>query len=55
MDPSNHIFDIEFTCFDCEEVQHVKEKIATILSDIQNDGWPICPECGNDMEESVVG
>jgi transcription elongation factor Elf1 len=51
---SNHVFDIEFTCDECEEVQHINEKISDILSELSDSGWPICPECGHDMEFSVV-
>lgn len=52
-----HIFKIKLTCSECigNEVQHIEGTIADILSEIHDAGWPICPDCGWDMEESVVG
>lgn len=46
-------FDIEFTCPECEQVQHIEGIINTILSIIMEAGWPICPECGSDMDFCV--
>lgn len=47
--------EIEFTCPECEEVQRIEGKLADILSEMHESGWPICPECGTDMEENVLG
>ena len=52
--PEDHIFNIEFTCDKCRQVQHIKDIISDILSNIRHSGWPICPECGDDMDENVV-
>jgi hypothetical protein len=48
---NDHIFDVEFTCNMCNEVHHRNGKIADILSNLREPGWPICPECGDDMED----
>ncbi len=50
---SDHSFDIKFTCTravsECDEVQHMEGNINNILDNICGSGWPICPECGDDM------
>lgn len=55
---STHSFDIEFTCSrsvsNCHEVQHLTGTISEILSSLCESGWPMCPECGDDMEDCVV-
>jgi len=49
-----HVFDVELTCSKCEKVAHLKMNITTILSCLRESGWPICPECGQDMDDSLV-
>ncbi len=51
--PHNHKFDVEFTCNNCREVQHHEGTLEVLLSDLYTSGWPICPECGDDMEHNV--
>ncbi len=52
--PFVYVFDILFACPQCHETQTVTGKVADILSEIRESGWPICAECNEDMEESVI-
>lgn len=52
--PYKHIFDVRFICEECDQVQHIKETIEDMLSSLQECGWPICPECGIDMEYNAL-
>lgn len=51
---TDHVFRIEFKCTKCDELQMIEKKISDILSDICEAGWPICQECGDDMEANVA-
>lgn len=46
--------DVEFTCNSCHEVQHIRGTLDSLLGELNCSGWPICPECGEDMEWCVV-
>lgn len=52
--PIDYIFHVKYTCPKCEAFQYGIGTIACILSTISELGWPICPECGDDMDESVI-
>jgi len=47
------VYDIEFTCSRCEQVEHIEGNVCSILGTISESGWPICPECGEDMGYGV--
>ena len=49
-----HRFKVDFTCSACEEVQHVDGTLNDILCGLREAGWPICPECGDDMDFYVM-
>ena len=51
---AKHVFNIEFSCPKCKEVQRVEGKIVDVLGGMCESGWPICPACGDDMENQVV-
>jgi rRNA maturation protein Nop10 len=46
-------YNIKFTCPECDETQNMQETITGILSSIRDSGWPICPECGDDMDFDI--
>lgn len=51
--PKQHVFLIDFMCPDCEKFQEMEGRIENLLSEIFCAGWPICPDCGMDMEFEV--
>lgn len=55
---STHIFDIKFTCSrsvsECDEVHHMKGNISDIVDNMYESGWPLCPECDDDMVCSAI-
>lgn len=57
--PVQHSFLIEFKCPDClspiKGIDKIRGTIEEILGSIFDGGWPICPECGLDMEFNVKG
>ena len=52
-DATKHVFTIRLSCTECEETDTITGTIESILSGIGHAGWPICAECGKEMDFSV--
>lgn len=53
--PVKHSFSIGLECPECGDVEEMCGTIEEILGSMSHVGWPICPECGSDMEYYVKG
>jgi len=49
----NGILVVKFTCPGCQKEQLVDSSIEDILATIKLVGWPICSECGFDMDFNI--
>ena len=52
--PTEYIFEVSFVCPVCKETQYFSGTINDILSVLNEIGWPICAECGDDMDFEVI-
>lgn len=44
---------VEFKCHECVEIQNFDGSLEELLFNLRDSGWPICPECGEDMDMEV--
>lgn len=47
---------IKYFCEDnCDDPQHIQYMdLDDLLSGIRESGWPICPECGRDLDYEIL-
>jgi len=52
--PADYVFDIEYRCDECQEATTFEGTINDILCEMSTAGFPICPECGDDMDFYIM-